>query len=352
MTEKMWKFPSIEQFRSVIHQVNHKSRIIGSNDDGTPIMNRGEVDMPTLTFKGTVKMHGTNAGIVYTWNMLKHDYDMHVQSRNNVITPVNDNAGFATFIHNVNTESLLNLIEKGFGSGMGYTPDVVRVYGEWCGGNIQKGVGVSGLDKMFVIFAIKIDNVWLSDDMLKSIKLEGENVYNILDYPTYTIDINFNDPKDSINEMVELVNKIEDECPVAKHHGNSGIGEGIVFRCINEGWTSSRFWFKAKGGKHQSSKTKTIVSVDIERVNNIKELVDNFLTESRLNQGLEVLKEGDLEITRKNIGTYLKWIVGDIMKEELDTIIGNGFEPKELKSVISNKARTWFFDVETKLAGL
>jgi len=122
------------------------------------------------------------------------------------------------------------------------------------------------------------------------------------------------------------------------------IGEGLVWSPATG--RDSRLVFKVKGEKHQSSKTKTLAPVDIERVNNIKELVNNLVTESRLEQGLEQLRMDKLEITRKNIGTFLKWIVSDIVKEELDTIMGNGFEPKEIQGQISKVAREWFFKKE------
>lgn len=234
----------------------------------------------------------------------------------------------------------------------GYTPEVIRVYGEWCGGNIQKGVALNGLQKMFVIFAIKIDSAWMSDEKLGNIKLPESRVYNILDYPSHTIDIDFNNPKESTNELVRLTNEVEAMCPVGKAFGNEGIGEGIVWKCITEGYTQSRYWFKVKGEKHQSSKTKTLAPVDIERVNGIKELVSNLVTESRLEQGLEQMRMENLEINRKNLGFFLKWVVGDIVKEDLDTIMGNGFEPKELNGEISKIAREWFFEQEMKQVGL
>jgi len=130
------------------------------------------------------------------------------------------------------------------------------------------------------------------------------------------------------------------------------ISEGIVWRCITEGWTQSRYWFKVKGEKHQSSKTKTLAPVDIEKVNGIKELVGNLVTESRLNQGLEQLKMQKLELSRKNVGPFLKWVVNDIIKEELDTIMGNGFEPKEIQGQVSKVARDWFFQKEMNQVGL
>lgn len=352
MEQKMHKFPSIEQFRNVIQEVNHRTRYKGQTEDGNPIYDEGPMDMPTLSFRGTVKLHGTNAAMVYTWDMLKHDYVMHAQSRSNIITPLSDNAGFAAFAHTMNSEALLNTIEKTLGNDMGYTPELIRVYGEWCGGNIQKGVALNGLNKMFVIFAVKIDNIWLSDENLKNIKLPEGRVYNILDYPSHVIDIDFNNPQNSTNKLVELTNEVEAMCPVGKAFGNEGIGEGIVWKCITEGWNQSRYWFKVKGEKHQSSKTKTLAPVDIERVNGIKELVGNLVTESRLEQGLEQLRMEKLEISRKNVGFFLKWIVADIVKEDLDTIMGNGFEPKELNGQISKIAREWFFEQETKQVGL
>ena len=39
-------------------------------------------------------------------------------------------------------------------------------------------------------------------------------------------------------------------------------------------------------------------------------------------------------------------------KKELDTILKNGFEPKEISKVISNKGRKWYFNYLDKLAGL
>lgn len=351
MEQKMHKFPEIEQFRNVIQQVNHRVRYRGTDENGNAIIDEGQVDMPSLRFRGTVKLHGTNAAIIYTWDMLKHDYVMHAQSRKNIITPLSDNAGFAAFAHTINSESILNKIEKGLSNDMNYTPEVIKVFGEWCGGNIQKGVALSGLDKMFVIFAIKVDDNWISDEKLSKIKSPEERVYNILDYPSHVIDIDFNNPQNSTNKLVELTNEVEAMCPVGKSFGNEGIGEGIVWKCITEGWSQSRYWFKVKGEKHQSSKTKTLAPVDIERVNGIKELVSNLVTESRLEQGLEQLRMENLEISRKNIGFFLKWINADIVKEDLDTIMGNGFEPKELNGEISKIAREWFFEQEIKQVG-
>jgi len=340
MKEKVYKFPSIEHFRSVIREVNHRVRFRGTTEDGDPIYDESEGIMPTLTFRGSVKLHGTNASIVRFKNQ-HGNIKTQVQSRTNIITPLKDNAGFATFVTTVDINKLFDSVKRNSGLS---DYKIIQVYGEWCGGNIQKGVALNELEKMFVIFAIKVDGIWLKDDELRNIKMPEQKVYNILDYPTYEINIDFNNVSESADIITKYVEDIEKECPVGKAFGKSGIGEGLVFVCTTEGWRESRFWFKAKGEKHQSSKTKNKVPIDIERVNNINQLVDGFLTESRLNQGIDVLIENHKEVSRKSTGDYLRWVYEDVVKEELDTITGNGFEPKDISSILSNKARKWFFD--------
>lgn len=340
MKDKVYKFPSIEHFRSVIKEVNHRVRFMGTTEDGNPIYNESEGIMPTLTFRGSVKLHGTNASIVRVKNQYGN-IKTQVQSRTNIITPLKDNAGFATFVTTIDTNQIFDLVKRN-SSLSDY--DIIQVYGEWCGGNIQKGVALNDLEKMFVIFAVKVDGIWLTDKELKGIKIPEQKVYNILDYPTYEINIDFNNVSEAADIIIKYVEEIETECPVGKAFGKSGIGEGLVFVCTTEGWRESRFWFKAKGEKHQSSKTKNKVPIDIQHVNNINQLVDDFLTESRLNQGIDFLRENHKEISRKSTGDYLRWVFEDVIKEELDTITGNGFEPKDISSILSNKARKWFFE--------
>jgi len=343
MENKVFKFPSVEALRHVIQNVSHRARYTGVDENGDPIYDE-ERELPTLDFRGTVKLHGSNGGIVWQWNPLAFEYVMQVQSKNRILTPTSDNGGFAAFIYTKKMDTLLAKIMKVHGDDLGYTPQVVRLYGEWCGGNIQKGVALNQLDKMFVVFAIKIDDAWLSDDKLAEIKWPEEGIYNILDYPTYNVTIDFNKPKEAAEKMGKMVEEVEKECPVGKAFDVSGVGEGIVWACTTKGWEGSKYWFKTKGDEHKSSGSKEKVPVDIERVNSINTLVDTFLTESRLEQGLDHLKEMQHEMSRKSTGHYLKWVSDDVVKEELDTIIGNGFDVKEITKAVSNKARKWFFN--------
>lgn len=78
----------------------------------------------------TEKIDGTNACIA-----IHDDGTYHVQSRNNIITPEKDNAGFARWVQE-NWDDIKQL-------GPGYH------YGEWWGGKIQRGYGV---EKRFSLF--------------------------------------------------------------------------------------------------------------------------------------------------------------------------------------------------------
>lgn len=51
------KFPSIEQFRSVVASVNRKYNFVGLDENGDPIYDNTK-PKPVLSFRGTVKLHG------------------------------------------------------------------------------------------------------------------------------------------------------------------------------------------------------------------------------------------------------------------------------------------------------
>lgn len=77
----MIKFPSIEQFRTVVSNVNRRYNFVGLDENGEAIYDPN-LPKPVLTFKGTIKLHGTNAGVSYN-----SQDDLWAQSRENIITP-------------------------------------------------------------------------------------------------------------------------------------------------------------------------------------------------------------------------------------------------------------------------
>lgn len=316
----MIKYPSIEQFRNVIRTVKERHDYQGKSENGEPIYQRLS-PYPIIKFKGTTKLHGTKSGVV------KYKDRIEYQSRERVLTLTHDNAGFMLAMMGKQLEFLFE--------GISFN-ESITIFGEWCGQGIQKGVAISQLPKMFVIFGCKVDDEWVRFTKSDPNQL----IFNINDFKTWEIDIDFNNPELSQNQLVEWTLEVENECPVGKAFGVSGIGEGIVF---SANWNGIRLAFKSKGEKHSASKVKTISAVDVDQINSINEFVDYVLTNSRLNQGIEKLKEMGKEVNQKSTGDFLRWIVNDVMKEEQDTIIQNQLDPKKINTAISNKARVWFF---------
>lgn len=338
MERKMITFPEIGQFRQVIKNVTDKTRYSGKDVNGDAIFDTTK-KLPTLTFTGTVKLHGTNAGVTLT-----KDGDMYAQSRENVISVDKDNAGFAFFVESnkENFKSLFNTLDF-------KDADYLTIFGEWAGGNIQKGVAITGLPKMFVIFAVKRSfmnevktNYFLSDSETIHLKNNDAKIYNILDYENYRIDIDFENPQLVQNKLIELTMAVETECPVGRRFGNIGVGEGIVWKSEFNGETLR---FKVKGEKHSASKHKVLAPVNTEKINSIKEFAEYAVTESRLNQGIEkVFTSVNQQVDIKKMGDFLKWINCDIIKEEIDTLKDNNLEPKDVNSAVSSIARNWFLE--------
>ena len=154
--------------------------------------------------------------------------------------------------------------------------------------------------------------------------------------------------------MVELVEKVENECPAGKFFGRTSedvqTGEGIVWTADYKG---NRFVFKTKGEKHSSSKVKTVAEVDTAKLDGIFQFVDYAVTENRLNQAIEqVFTSNNIEVDIKKTGDFIRWIVNDITKEESDTMNDNNLEPKDVNKYISMKSKNWFFKKLDELSGL
>lgn len=329
----MNKFTSIEQFRSVCKHVNDKVKY----ENMLP---------PTLEFRGTVKLHGTNASVV----LPPDDHIPHkCQSRNNVIT--DGHFGFVNFIN----DNISNMpVTKPAGVD-------TTIYGEWCGEGIQKGVALSQLPKMFVIFAVSYgegddkryhDSHKLSDVFLDIDLMNKHNIYLIDQFANYSMLIDFNNPALSTNDLVTITNEVEVECPVGKHFGVSGIGEGVVWKCISYDFKSSKYWFKVKGEKHSVSKVKKLVEVDIEKLKSVQDFVIRAVTVNRLKQGIEYLNEMDIEVSQKSTGAFLSWVFADVMKEEGDVMEASGLNKKDVSSHIGKNARVWYFHYLDNMVGL
>ena len=335
------KFPSIEQFRKVVKTVNYKTALTGLDSDGNPTFDYNK-PKPTITFTQTVKIHGTNAGIGLTT-----DGKFFQQSRNRLISIESDNAGFANWCEDSSRKPFLirYLSDVLYSAPIDNSNPITQVvlFGEFAGKGIMKGVAVSEIEKSFFAFGL----YYLHEDgcVTKSTSIDGLednnlNIYNIFMFDSKTVDIDFNNTGETINKIIEDTLAVENECPVGKHFGVSGIGEGVVLQseCGN-------YIFKSKGEKHSVSKVKTMSSVDTYEMTNIENFVSDVLTENRLKQGIDYLKEMGFDIDNTSTGEYIKWVQSDILKEEGDIIESKSLDIKKLNGVIAKKAKNYLFSL-------
>jgi len=318
----MKKYESILQFRNVIREVMSISDFVGKDLEGNNIYKKS-LNYPILKFIGTVKVHGTNAGIV------KYKDRIDFQSRERVLSLHDDNSGFFNTMKDLDLKFLFDRFNF---------EDNVSIWGEWSGGNIQKGVAINGLEKMFIIFGIKVDGSWI--EIPKDLFKNEIGIYNIFQFPTFDIDIDFNFPERVQNKLIELTLEVEEKCPIGMFFGVEGVGEGIVFTSeLNQDLK-----FKSKGVKHSVSKVKTLNPVDMERLESLNEFIEYSVTENRLEQGLSYLKENNFSFDTKNLGIFIGWLVKDVLKEEKDVIDSKEFHESKVKFLIANKSRAWFLN--------
>lgn len=320
-----YNYPSIGHFRHAIKYATHDT----------------EDNKRIIDYIGSVKLHGTNGCVVQN-----QQGEMVVQSRNRVLTIESDNAGFATFIRNVpNISSIFQDIRCREND----NTSTIAIYGEWCGSGIQKGVSISKLPKMWVIFDINIGGRWLDMRMFHSIHKNSASIYNIMLFPVFYIKIDFNKPEECQEKLIEITSAIESECPVGKFFNKIGTGEGVVWKPVDKRiYNNSQYWFKVKGVKHCVSRVKTLKQIAptaVDLYQNMNEFVERCTTQNRFEQGISILYElGHTNINLNLIGEFMRWVVTDITKEEKDTIEDNCWDKvkTQLNKLINRKSKDWF----------
>ena len=342
------KMPSIPAFKNIIMDITHQARFIGVDDNEEPIYNPN-VNLPTIKFVGSVKLHGTNASICYNGT------DMWAQSKGNIITTEKDNLGFANFVDK-HKDYLLPRMKEAFEA---FPVEEICIYGEWAGKGTQKGVAVAEIEKTFFMFGIKFLAVgeeeyrWaqIPYAVLDRIKDKERNIRNIFEFPTFTIDIDFDNPKMAQNKLLEMTQAVEDECPVGKAYGIEGVGEGIVWVGW---WDDTKHNFKVKGDKHANSKVKTLSPVDEVHEQKKIDFANYACPAWRLEQAVQetcnTLNGGIPTI--QDMGKVIKWVVSDILKEETITLHEYNLEIRDVSKHISNISRRWYQNHLNELVGL
>lgn len=337
---KHYAFPKIRQYHQVLRGLKLAHQYCGKDEAGDPIYD-SSIKLPIVEFVGYTKLHGTNAAVAF-----HPDGTFYCQSRENIIDEVKDNAGFAHWV-NKEGKGIFNQIKHEFENSIaGASVDYVVVYGEWCGGAIQKGVALNELTKRFVVFGMKaihtvcllsMEHHWRDSSYIQDHSI---NVYNITEAPSYHIGVDLERPDKAIEDMVNMATGIGDECPFAKLFGVSGIGEGVVFR--EAGQHSFENSFKCKDDRHSKSKIRKLPTVDVVKMDNIQQAVETHCHEDRMEQIWDkvVLTEADKD--PKNIGDFLRKLIEDLWTEEGDALRASDISRKEMGNAVSKVGARWF----------
>lgn len=369
-------FGSISQFRQIIKDVQHTACYIGWDEElQRPQLNR-DTKQPVVNAVASEKIHGTNAAVCFS-----NPDGLWFQSRKNIITPEKDNAGCA-FACDQNEEQWMNIIRVlACEHEIDLDNYIISVYFEWSGGNIQSKSAVSGLDKRAIIFQhFKVSPIepqlgndgaetpesarWLETKVAALgfppndyvwLDFKNSNIFNIMNFPFWEFEIDFEQPLMSQNAMIELVEKTIEPCsPVGKTFGIEGnVGEGVVVTFTYKG---QMYRFKVKGEEHSNSKVKTLKPVNEEHEQNKIDFANNHACKGwRLEQAWQTVFGIENEIMEPNVkatGDFLRAVIQDVIKEESDIMSEMGLEPKDVNGVISKVARRWFMEELDKEAGI
>lgn len=341
------KFPSIEQFRHVVETVTHRAEYIGQSADDTPMYDHAR-PKPVLTFDGTVKLHGSNGGVAFD---LVED-TVEAQSRERILTLAEDNHGFCAWAQSDQGASDLAHLREAVLSNVpadAGQPVALRVFGEWCGAHVNAKTAIGQLPARWVVFAILATQAdgterWLDVEPVASSwaslgRASAVRINFSCDFPRFSLSIDFSSPADVLERLEELTLGVEAECPAAKALGLSGLGEGIVWTCRHPVY--GYLVFKTKGSKHKGTKNSRLVQIAPEVLASLEAFSSAVLTDSRLEQGFDLIVADCGKVTEEHIGRFLAWVGQDVMKEEADTLKASGLDRKQAMGRINAEAKRW-----------
>ncbi|ETN42636.1 uncharacterized protein HMPREF1541_01793 [Cyphellophora europaea CBS 101466] len=286
----------------------------------------------TIELKGTVKLHGMHADIVF--GLKDSTAKPTFQSRNRVCDPEESMQGWPRNIatRSLELSALVTNILNRFKDRNPLIPvdndKPLIIAGEWIGPKVQPGVGVSHISARFIIIAIQVNGVWQPDADYAEIEEPSAAIYSILRVPQYAVRLDISDRRPNnpaLLEIQQLSDEVEKACPYAAHFGiHKSKGEGIVWKPnIPEGLADPKYWLKTKGP----------ASGPENRINNLltgsntdkiaataNEAARKWLTERRIEQSFEYIREMGHANTARSEREFIKWATNDIVNEEKSTI--------------------------------
>jgi hypothetical protein len=302
--------------------------------------------LPTLTFTGTVKLHGTNGGVAFDVVSEK----MTAQARERELTIDDDNHGFCKWVESESGSSSLTRIFE-IAQAIHKHPigiSTLHAFGEWCGPSVNGKTAIGQLPERFVVFAVLVTHKdgsehWMDVDVVAKAftlcSVQPPDLNFSSDFERWAIDINFTKPEEALDKLEALTLEVEACCPAAKALGKEGMGEGIVWECKHHVY--GRLIFKTKGAKHKGTKNRRLVDIAPEVMASREAFVSAVLTESRLQQGLDSVISAHGKATLDHMGEFLMWVDKDVTREEGDTLKASGLDRKEVMNLVNRHAKEW-----------
>jgi len=334
----MRKFTHIDAFYQV-------ARYVESVNADADCPEHHKVRTP-VTYRGTVKLHGSNAGVACSSEALV------AQSRSRELSVADDNYGFAAFVAEPSVTNAIRQIELGIRTAHRVADDaLVVLFGEWIGPGLQSGVALSRLaTKQWVLFAVKVFSGEEEEyvDAVPSLAdgFADIGIFSVADAPQYQLTVDFADPT-SKERALEFATRATEEveacCPWGKRFGIEGPGEGLVWVPMGAHWGNSSLFFKTKGDKHKVTKSRSAKpQLAPEVLHSVQAFVEFAVTENRLRQGVEALKEMGHALDMRSMGHFLKWVGQDVKRECALELESNALEWKHVTQGVTEEARRFF----------
>jgi hypothetical protein len=299
-----------------------------------------------VQYRTKVKLHGTNAAI-----QCHADGRVIAQSRSQVITPENDNMGFARWVkeNEKHWSNCSNLI----------------FFGEWCGPGVQGGVALGQIPrKSFAVFAAASleghedprgdrvpEHFFTAPSDLRLFCADKPDTY-VLPWAETIITLDYSQPADSFKDALDYINKqveaVEACDPWVEATFNvKGTGEGLVFYPVssehidNYGFFKN-LCFKAKGAAHRVVASPQAVSVDPQKAAGAIQFAAMVLPLARLEQGATTVNGTAGTYEKKATGQFVQWILADCQKEVQDELEASGLTWDDVTRPIQEHARKWY----------
>lgn len=205
----------------------------------------------------------------------------------------------------------------------------ITIYGEAYGGSQQDMSYLYGKDLRFIVFDIKLDNIWLTVPKAEELarKLGLEFVY----YEKIACTLEeFDRVRDA--DSVQAVRNGVDLSKLPE--GKTALREGAVLRPLIEVFNcyGDRIMCKHKSDKFSERKTpqKVVDPTMLKVLSEASEIADEWVTPNRLEHVLQKLPTGGMEIVSKLIPA----MVEDVLREAAGEIV----DTKEARKAIGKKA--------------